>query len=245
MLLNIIMIAHNVTHGPFNEDARQGQVSQCVQHFCKTTKRASDSPLFMSFVERMIKAQGMEADKGMHDITDVLLQKFKDDNPFTCKGAKVNYNRFMGAIKKGTEVAPDWPARAFGLVLTVCEAGLMTEGKFKNMQLPEVATFAAGGGEGEASSSTADHRASAAEKMQSWKTENQLVVAALAMADEQVEIRHRALLAVYAPWWLGMGIRPLCSGTWMPPSSGSAVSCPASCWLPAPRAWLCWAILPA
>ena len=146
LLVNIIMIAHNVTHGPFNEDARQGQVSQCVQHFCKTTQRASDSPLFMSFVDRMINAQGMDVDKGMPDIADVLLQKFKDDNPFTCKGAKVNYNRFMGAIKKGTEVAPIWPARAFGLVLTVCEAGLMTESKFKKMHLPEVATFAAGGG---------------------------------------------------------------------------------------------------
>lgn len=198
VMLNMIMIAFNCQHGPFNEDARQGQISGCVQQFCRTTEHADQSPLFESFVPRMLHAQGAPEDLGDPKAADRMLQVFKDENPFRVKGSKVNYNRFMGAIKKGSDVAPEWPFRAFGFLHTVLECGLVTKAKVDKLDIGTCVPMSSTG-EG-ATRSTADVRASAIEKMSSWKSENQLVIAALAMSDEVVEKRHRAMLKVFRPW---------------------------------------------
>lgn len=198
LMLNMLMVAHNCQHGPFNEDARQGQVSGCVQHFCRTTEHAEQSPLFQSFVDRMVHALGLQEEIGVGCIGDRMLAHFKDHNPFRCKGAKVNYNRAMGAIKKGQDTAPEWPFKAFGFVLTVIELGLVSEARLNKLDIGNCVPMASVG-EG-ASGSTADVRATATERMSSWRCENQLVVAALTMQDELIEKRHRAMLCVFRPW---------------------------------------------
>ena len=63
-LLAMVMIAHNVTHGPLNEDARYRTLTGVVQEFVENTDDAEDSPLLMSFMERAIVALGWNQDKG-------------------------------------------------------------------------------------------------------------------------------------------------------------------------------------
>ena len=126
------MIAHNVQHGPFNEDARQQHISALVLHFCRNTKHADESFLFSSFLSRTIHALDLGSERGDPGIGDRMLQHFKDENPFRTKGSKVNYNRFMGAIKKGMSVAPQWPFRAFAFALLVLDTGMVSEAKLTN-----------------------------------------------------------------------------------------------------------------
>ena len=63
-LLAVVMISHNVPHGPFNEDVRYRTLTGVVQEFVDTTDDAEESPVFMSFMDRAIAALGWSSMAG-------------------------------------------------------------------------------------------------------------------------------------------------------------------------------------
>ena len=195
-LLAVVMISHSVPHGPFNEDVRYRTLTGVVQEFVDTTDDAEESPLFMSFMDRAIAALGWSSMVGELGVYKKVLDKFKQEPPFRTKGGKTNYNRFMGAISKGTEVMPRWPSLGFALVHCVMKLGMASQARLAKVEVndpvaPEDSANA---------SSTSDAKAAANERMAQMKKQNQLVVAAVTMSDELNEKRHRSMMIILKPW---------------------------------------------
>ena len=54
-------------------------------------------------------------------------------NPFEKKGAKVNMNRFMSAVKTGKEQESCWTFTSFGYLITCLDQGYFKGGRFQRL----------------------------------------------------------------------------------------------------------------
>ena len=60
-----------------------------------------------------------------------MWEAMQGNNPFERKGAKVNLNRFMGAVKTGKEQEGMWTFSLFGYVLACMDQGYFHGAKFR------------------------------------------------------------------------------------------------------------------
>lgn len=123
-LVQLYMLAHNTPHGPYLEDLRYDQVCSVIRDFCETTDSPEDSPLFMSFMPRMVRAA--EHSPGDPGAAQAMLTLFKSDCPFGAKGSKTSMNRFLSVLIRGEEECPWVPFRAFAYTLAALRLDLMT-----------------------------------------------------------------------------------------------------------------------
>ena len=100
-LLALTMIAHNVPHGPFNEDARYRTLTSVVLEFVDNTDDPEESPLFMSFMDRAILALGWKSRCGDTDIYSQVLAQFKEEPPFRVKRRQDKLQQVLGSCKQG------------------------------------------------------------------------------------------------------------------------------------------------
>ena len=100
-MIQLYMIAHNVPHGPYNEDLRYEQVVRVLSDWFESSPNAAEDPLFVSVLPSMLRATGRDDLLGRCDAAEHIKEFYRLNNPFETKGSKLNMNRFMGYVKEG------------------------------------------------------------------------------------------------------------------------------------------------
>lgn len=187
---SLMMLTWNVPHGPWAEDRRYGEVVECFNNFFRTTSVPEDSWLFMELLPRMIFDLNDPGLVGNPEAAQLVFDRLRHDNPFANKGAKVNFNRFMSAVKAAEEETARWTFRLFAYMMTCLEQDYLAGSRFvkllqKSESMPDRSTSAA--------------KNSATEIAVAQGCQNQLVVALMMLTDINNQYKQRAITATCRP----------------------------------------------
>eukprot|EP00974_Lingulodinium_polyedra_P063963 6177033-Lingulodinium_polyedra.AAC.1 len=134
-LMKLMMVTINVPHGPWSEDTRWKQCQQALEeHFEHFTPLTSE--LFRSLAPGMLADQVTCPDAEVVEASEEQLwQELRDSAVWRKKGAKVNWNRFMGTITEARHLLPVWHMMLFGFLLTCLELDMLRSKHVKKWNL--------------------------------------------------------------------------------------------------------------
>lgn len=185
--VGLMMIAWNMRHGPWAEDARQKEIEAVISNFFADFPKPQQSPLFMSLVQRMSFDQEDTELEHCEDLPGEMYRRFKEENPFAKKyGAKVNWNRFMGFLKQGRDEASRWTFTYLSCLLCCLEQGYFSGAKFRRVLF-------------NAEMELTKDRTTSSAKMMTKESEiiksaqNQVVVATLMLSSHSTQRRQRSI----------------------------------------------------
>ena len=130
----MMMVAENVAHGPWSEDVRWVQIQRAIrEHFDAFGPESSE--LFKEFALDMLQELGETARASSDGADRWMWNQLKASEVWAKKGAKVNWNRFLGAIKKAKETSRIWHQKTWGLVITCLELGFLQGAGIQKLRL--------------------------------------------------------------------------------------------------------------
>ena len=146
-----------------------------------------DSAILMSLLQRFFF--DFYPDKAD---AEAVWHRLMTHNPLRVKGSKIDINRFMAAIKKGIDEAPNWTMSYIIYLITCIESGYLNDAKFKGILKKKADAAEA-------------HNGTSSSKMNPWESAlvkacgNQMVVACMMFSDVHTQYLQRAINAVMKP----------------------------------------------
>lgn len=186
----LMMIMFNVAHGPWNDDYRYGQITECWKQL-KQNMRPEELPLFMDKVARMIEDMGVLG-RGMgSDMTAKMFAECVEEPPLKRKGYKCNLNRFFGGIKVAREQIPQWHKLLFCEEHVVIEEGMMPNKMIEPLKAKPQ--------QGDFSKSTDSDRTSTMDRALRSQCQNSLVMAVILRGDSMNNWLCRIVVTIAEP----------------------------------------------